>query len=214
VDSLAKIGSSGSKAIERKIERGQELSHIESLDIYELLEHVQKSSFNSISVEDFVPVSVASAIEPFLNIMGFGWYFIRPSPFCGFATCLVNTDKSYLSYPVTRLYDFQKLFEEMKQVLPRLQDGKIGMMNAKKLRKIFQSCEVPNKGPLPDLYAYLTEKSLAEETSKFVQNIQFIVIHNNMDIAAVDMSRRCNCAVVSRSTVAQNGLASYCTGCL
>lgn len=53
-----------------------------------------------------------------------------------FVTCLVNTDKSFYSYPVTRLFDFGKLFQEVKQLLPRLQDGKIGLVNAKRLRKV------------------------------------------------------------------------------
>eukprot|EP01116_Phalansterium_solitarium_P001763 TRINITY_DN11581_c0_g1_i1.p1 TRINITY_DN11581_c0_g1~~TRINITY_DN11581_c0_g1_i1.p1 ORF type:complete len:422 (+),score=103.88 TRINITY_DN11581_c0_g1_i1:59-1324(+) len=79
-----------------------ELSHVESADIYELLQHVQKCSFNSSSVGDFFPLSMAAALEPFLNMMGYGHYFIRPSPFCGFITCLVNSGKSFNSYPVTR----------------------------------------------------------------------------------------------------------------
>ena len=118
-------------------------------------------------VTDFYPLSIAAGMEPFLNIMGYGFYFIRPSPFCGyelcrfsgltrfkfrFATCLLNTEKSFTSYPVTRLFDFGKLFEQLKPLLPRLQDGKIGnnspliffsaqmitsgLVNAKKLKKV------------------------------------------------------------------------------
>lgn len=72
---------------------------------------------------------------------------------------------------------------------------------------------MPNKGPLPDLYEYLMDKSKAETTRNFIQNLQFIVVHNNMDIAAVDMVRRCNCAMGTQSVVS-DGVASYCTGCL
>ncbi len=75
---------------------------------------------------DFLPLSIAPAFEPFLNLMGYGWFYIRPSPFCGFITCLVNTERSFISYPVTRLFDFEKLFNELKPIVPRLQDGKIG----------------------------------------------------------------------------------------
>lgn len=72
----------------------------------------------------------------------------------------------------------------------------------------------PLKGPLPDLYAYLTDKSLADETHKFIQNLQFFVVHNNMDVAAMDMVRRCNCAIGTRSSVSDSHVASYCTGCI
>jgi len=157
-------------------------------------------------------MSIAPAFEPFLNLMGYGWFYIRPSPFCGFITCLVNTDRSFISYPVSRLFDFEKLFNELKGVIPRLQDGKLGLMNAQKIRKAFQTCANTNKGPLPDLYEYLTDKSKAETTSNFIQNLQFVVVHNNMDIAALDMVRRCNCA--SQTTATITNLASYCTGCL
>lgn len=192
-----------------------ELNHAESNDIYELLQHIQRQSFNSLLVDDFYPMSSAAAMEPFLNLMGYGHYFIRPSPFCGYVTCLVNHGKSYMSYPVTRLFDFEKLFLGVKKILPRLQDGKIGLMNAQKLKKIFLSSANPNKGQLPDLYAYLTEKSKAQITRQFIQNLQFVVVHNNMDIAAFDLVRRCNCAVGTKSALhTDQGVASYCTGCV
>jgi hypothetical protein len=81
-------------------------------------------------------MSLAAAMEPFLSVMGYGFYSIRPDPFCGFWTCLVNTEKSFYSYPVTRLFDFGKIFQDMKAILPRLQDGKIGLFNARKLKKV------------------------------------------------------------------------------
>jgi len=86
-------------------------------------------------------------------------------------------------------------------------------MNAKRLKKIFQKCEQPNKGPLPDLYAYLTESSKATETKNFIQHLQFFVVHNNMDIAAFDLVRRCNCAVGTQQPSGKS-IVSYCTGCI
>lgn len=73
---------------------------------------------------------------------------------------------------------------------------------------------MPNKGPLPDLYSYLTDKAKLEETSNFLSNLQFIIVHNNMDIAAVDLVRRCNCLMGTTSSVNPNSIASYCTGCI
>lgn len=202
----------------KEVPTPQDVSNIEpidTVDIYELLETIGKSTGFSISPDDFFPLSMASAMEPFLNLMGYGFFYIRPSPFCGYATCLVNTDKSFYSYPVTRLFDFKKLFADLKPILPRLQDGKIGLLNAKKLHKIFLNSQYPNKGPLPDLYSYLTEKSKAEETRSFIQNLQFFVVHNNMDLASFDSIRRCNCMMGSSSTSTKSGVASYCcSGCI
>lgn len=109
----------------------------ENIDIFELLQHIEKSCFHSITVDDFFPLNLLTAFEPFLNMMGFGWYSMRPSSFCGYITCLVNTERSFISYPVSRLFDFQKFFTLIKPLLPRLQDGKIGLYNANKLRKVF-----------------------------------------------------------------------------
>jgi hypothetical protein len=112
------------------------LNHAESIDILELIQVLQKCSGNSIRVDDFFPMSVASCFEPFLNAMGYGWFYIRPSPFCAFFTCLINTEKSYTSYPMTRLFDFESLFNQMIPMMPRLQDGKIGLWNGRKLKKV------------------------------------------------------------------------------
>jgi hypothetical protein len=81
-------------------------------------------------------MSMLTAMEPFLNMLGYGWFSMRASPFCGFLTCLLNTDRSFISYPMSRLFQFDKLFNDLKTVLPRLQDGKIGLLNATKLKKV------------------------------------------------------------------------------
>ncbi|PRP80922.1 hypothetical protein PROFUN_11363 [Planoprotostelium fungivorum] len=200
--------------IEKKLENGIPLNTIESHDVIELMSHIQKCTYNSLTTEDFHPVSLTSLMEPFLNIMGYGHYFIRPSPYCGYITCLVNTEKLFTSYPVTRLFDFEQIFEEMKPILPRLQDGKVGFYNANKLRKVFMRAQNANKGPLPDLYVYLTDKSKAAETRDFLQNLQFFVVHNNMDISSIDLVRRCNCALATHASGNNEKLIACCTGCL
>jgi len=117
-------------------DKNPKLNHAESIDILELLQILQKCSGNSIRVDDFFPMSLASCFEPFLNAMGYGWFFLRPSPFCAFFSCLINTEKSYSSYPMTRLFDFESLFTQMIPMMPRLQDGKIGLWNGRKLKKV------------------------------------------------------------------------------
>ena len=85
-------------------------------------------------------MSMLTAMEPFLNMLGYGWFSMRASPFCGFITCLLNTDRSFISYPMSRLFQFEKLFNDLKPLLPRLQDGKIGVYNATKLKRVTMKC--------------------------------------------------------------------------
>jgi len=40
---------------------------------------------------DFFPVRIGMVLEPFLRLLNQGNFHIRPSPFCGFATCIVPT---------------------------------------------------------------------------------------------------------------------------
>jgi hypothetical protein len=200
----------------------QESGEVGSVDPYEIFKLVEKDTDGSITSEDFYPMSMASAVEPLLNLMGYGFFFIRPSPFCAFATCLglhalqstlliqtVNTD-SYNSVPVSRLIDAAKFFTEMKAIMPRLQDGKIGLINAQRIKKIFNNAAKP-PFRMPDVLDYLTNKSLASQTSEFIRKLQFIIVHNNMDVAALDMVRRCNCATLS---VSPNASVAPCTGCV
>ena len=69
---------------------------------------------------------------------------------------------------------------------------------------------------MPDVYSYLTDKNKQEELTKFLQNLQFIIVHNNMDVAAFDMARRCNCIMGTYAPANANShnIASYCTGCI
>ena len=51
VDSLGKKLNHSGKFIEKKLESGIELSHVESIDIYELMQHIQTASKNSICID-------------------------------------------------------------------------------------------------------------------------------------------------------------------
>jgi hypothetical protein len=48
---------------------------------------------------------------------------------------------------------------------------------------------------------------------EFVKNMQFFIIHNHMDVAMVDMVRRCQCASLAKTSEGLDYYAS-CTGCI
>jgi hypothetical protein len=70
--------------------------------------------------------------------------------------------------------------------------------------------------PMPDLFTYLSssDPAVQQTVASFTRHLQFVVVHNTMDFASLDMQRRCECAVVGPSPVAKFGVMASCTGCL
>lgn len=65
----------------------------------------------------------------------------------------------------------------------------IGLLTATKIKNAVNSCIV--KGVvLPDLMSYLSDPKKSEKTKETLNNLQILIIHNNMDVAAVDGLRR------------------------
>eukprot|EP00696_Hemimastix_kukwesjijk_P017592 gnl/Hemi2/6275_TR2153_c0_g1_i1.p1 gnl/Hemi2/6275_TR2153_c0_g1~~gnl/Hemi2/6275_TR2153_c0_g1_i1.p1 ORF type:complete len:458 (-),score=70.27 gnl/Hemi2/6275_TR2153_c0_g1_i1:75-1448(-) len=182
-----------------------------SVDPFALLELVERATNGSVSRDDFFPVSVGRIFEPFLEILGWGKFMIRPSPFCGFATMLVNTADLH-SVPVGRLLELNKFYFEMSRFLAETK-GKIGWTHASRLNKIVERCTIPD-APVPPLLPYLSESSKAAALNSFLDNLQFIMIHNNMDVASLDYTRRCQCASITHSKATPSGIAATCTGCM
>jgi hypothetical protein len=189
------------------------LPYHENADIFTLLRHIQAESGGSLSTDDFFPAALGEALEPFLRLIGYGWFYIRPSPMCAFGTVLVNTEKTFDSTPLSRILDVNRLQAQLRPILPRLADGKVGLMNAKRLQRAFQSSILPpRRGDVPkDLGSYVYDPKKAPITREFIQNLQFFIVHNNMDVAALDFERRCECASASATG---DGLVAYCTGCI
>jgi len=69
---------------------------------------------------------------------------------------------------------------------------------------------------MPDVMSYFTDEGKMAETQQFMHRLQFLLVHNNMDVAALDVSRRCHCAVATSAPSAPNvsRLAASCTGCI
>ncbi|GAM29321.1 hypothetical protein SAMD00019534_124970 [Acytostelium subglobosum LB1] len=177
-------------------------------DPYELIQEIERATDKSISSDDFFPVNVGSALEPMLNLMGYGMFSIRPSPFCGFATLLINTDTIH-SRPINKLFNIGKFYRDLQPLLPSLEE-KIGFFNGLRLKSIIKSCHWDNV-PIPNIFDYFTDRAKADITKRVIDQTQILIIHNNMDIAALDLRRRCNCAV---STKTKDGFVSSCTGCI
>ena len=156
-------------------------------------------------------------LEPFISMLGMGNFSIRPSPFCAFGTLLVNSAK-LSSYPVTRIFDMDRMFEEMMPIAKNTQgnSGKIGYFDGFKIPRIVKSCIRKESAHLlpPDLFSYVTDKSKTDITRKTIANAQFFIVHNNMDVACVDAIRRQRSAVCCYSASSPSGIAATSTICI
>eukprot|EP00299_Pterocystis_sp_00344_P009477 c4003_g1_i1.p1 GENE.c4003_g1_i1~~c4003_g1_i1.p1 ORF type:complete len:489 (+),score=109.96 c4003_g1_i1:48-1469(+) len=156
--------------------------------------------------DDFFPMSVCQLLEPFLQLLGFGNVTIRPSPFCGFVSCLLSVDGA--SVPVSRYVDVDSLYQKM---LTQLDAGQ-GWLQSLNLARILRSCLKPGVTP-PEFLSLLNREGQMKLREKS-DHVQFLVFHNLMDIAAFDMSRRCNCGIVVKSNMTQSGFSAQCTNCM
>lgn len=180
-----------------------------ALDPFELLVHLKEISGNEIDEEDFCPMSMASVLEPFLEVVGIGKFSVRPSGSCGLGACFFTVDGSIQSASASKYIDFYKFYEQMKPLLPIIKEKGIGFFTARSIKKALKAA-ARHKDALPDLVGYLADSSKANIVNEFVDKLQFLVIHNYMDISALDLSRRCDCTVLS---LEENHLVASCSGC-
>lgn len=74
-----------------------------------------------------------------------------------------------------------------------------------------RSCLRPTVAGIDDVWPYLTDAARGGETRRFIDELQFVVVHNHMDVGAVDLARRCQCAAVAAD---RRGYVASCTGCI
>jgi hypothetical protein len=188
----------------------ENLISLDTLDPYELLQTIEVATNKTITVQDFVPVSAGRVLEPFIGAVGYGKFAIRPSPFCGFAVFLMNFE-DVQSTPINRFINFKRFYIQMTPLLKELESQNLvtNLLNAQKVKKIIKRCTLESM-ELPDIVAYLTDTSKAGVTNKFIHSTQFLIVHNMMDIAALDIRRRCMCTQATSYASAPNnsGLAA------
>jgi len=176
-----------------------------------VLQAIESATGGTISPSDFFPVCVGAMLEPFLPLLGYGRYQIRPSPFCGFATCLVTTKKRF-STPVSRLLDIDRLRAEIQPLLPDLVKDEIGIFTLGRLKTVIDACKRPGV-KIPSLIPFIFDRTKRQETQQFLDEAQFIVLHNYMDLGSLDLARRCACSSLAPSALDGAQLAASCNGC-
>jgi uncharacterized radical SAM superfamily Fe-S cluster-containing enzyme len=186
----------------------------QAIDPAEVITKLVNESSGRLEANDFVPMSIARVFEPLLASFSSGNAFrIRPSPFCAFGACLVNTS-TMNGVPATRLIDLSKFYHAMKPLISDFAaTGAFAQLALlKRLKSVVESCKL--NAQVPDLTTYMTDASKREDVNTFLAGLQFIIVHNTMDFASIDLTRRCQCPILASSSVASNGLVASCTGCI
>lgn len=188
-----------------------------SLD--ELLGAIAKGSDAAITADSVVPVRAGMLLEPFLQVLGKGRFQIRPSPFCGFAACMVNlgeqgTQQGVRSIPLSRAFDLDTLFRLLLPVARKLREanGSISYRIYSELRAALKkSANKQVTRQVGDITKLMWSDSKAAR--QFARDLQFVIVHNHMDFAAIDLARRCQCAVLAPPGAAKQ-LTASCTRCI
>ena len=77
----------------------------------------------------------------------------------------------------------------------------------------FENCARPG-ATVVDVVEYMTNSRYADTARTFIRNLQFLIVHNNMDVAGMDLVRRCNCASDTPSPLAADSVSASCSGCI
>jgi uncharacterized radical SAM superfamily Fe-S cluster-containing enzyme len=175
---------------------------------------VPLSLAGTLAARDFFPASVMSVVSPLLRLSGLGEFSLRPHPLCGLVALLVPAGERLV--PISRHLDVAAFFAGMLPLLPQLKaEATIGWNVARKLRAVFQESLVRDEhNPLPQVLSLLANPEKTKEAQALLEKAVLVMIHNNMDLMAVDLLRRCECASVSTTPLTRNGLSAQCVGCL
>lgn len=158
-------------------------------DVSELIRSFEAAT--GLTESDFVSLATGVLLEPFLETLGHGTYCVRPSPFAGVATCLINTSSLH-SVPVPRILDLEKLFARLAPVFVNGAQG-FGIRQYAEVGLAVQD-SVRDGYRLPDLISKIAEQGnsgKAGKVSQIMQNMQFILVQPPTDLFCVDLVSQC-----------------------
>ena len=195
---------------------------LHSTDPYPLLQSIEAASHGRIHPSDFIPLRVFTLLSPVLALFGFRQFGLTASPFCLQATVLVNTP-TLRSIPLSHLVDLHRLYHSLLPLASSISAASstsstrpsLSLSDLKRVQRALKEC-MTARLDVPDLLSYVSGRQ--DETSArlraVLRSMQVVVLHNKMDVASVDMQRRCECVIVEPSPLQQGGYVAQCTGCI
>ena len=202
----------------------------QSTDPCPLLELLESASHSRIHPSDFIPLRAFSLLSPALSMFGFRQFTLAASPFCLMATVLVNTP-TLRHIPLSHLVDLHRLYHSLLPLASSLAASSaaaastastasaprpsMSLSQLKRVQRALKECMLARLD-VPDLLSYVSGRQ-EEATGRLravLRSVQVVVLHNKMDLASVDMQRRCDCLLVQPDPVQQTGYVAQCTGCI
>ena len=200
--------------------------NLHSTDPYPLLRLLESASHGRLHPIDFIPLRAFTLLSPVLTMFGFRQFGLTASPFCLMATVLINTP-TLRSIPLSHLVDLHRLYHSLLPLSSSLAASSASasstpsarpsasLSQLKRVQRALKEC-MTARLDVPDLLSYVSGRH--EEASSrlraVLRSMQLVVVHNKMDVASVDMQRRCECIVVQPSPLQQSGYVAQCTGCI
>lgn len=174
----------------------------------EVLTRLQHDSSGLLSNHDFYPVCVGRPLEGLIRLLGYGSIHLRPHPWCLFTAVLVYVNDSPVS--MHDLIDIKLFYTLMSKYTGKSSSSDIkSWWVAHKTQKVLKKCVRPQYSAyIPELIRVLSQPLDLES-----QSVQFVTIHNQMDLGCFDSSRRSKCFNLTASLGDPNSLASSCTPC-
>jgi hypothetical protein len=184
------------------------------VDLMRIFQEITKASQGKLQAKDFFPLSYIELVEPLLLKYGYGKFKIRASPFCALMSVIVNHQPANLNFvPLSHLVNIDGFFKDANRILEQKdpEDSAISLWQAHQIQNTLEK-NMLKKQFTPSLSSFFTSRE--SEMERWTRSLQFVIIHNNMDLASFDLNRRCQCCDVKSSILDPNRSSSVCTGCI
>mmetsp|Transcript_22132 Transcript_22132/g.35599 ORF Transcript_22132/g.35599 Transcript_22132/m.35599 type:complete len:305 (+) Transcript_22132:280-1194(+) len=205
-----------------------------------ILDAIHRATGGSISSTDFMPLgAVFSILQPFLSKYKHFMADFNISPFLTWAigTCLVPAasasspaaassnafpNKKKEVIPISQIFNLNKTAKDLAELAQKVKSNDFDeIKTAKQIYSVLKSNVLPraerSAKKVLNLFDTSIMKILANKgsragTDEFVQNMQYIIVHNCMDFASIDAVKRCNCPVLTPKSTGR-GYAAASTRC-
>ena len=136
-----------------------------------------------------------------------------------------SSDYQSRSVPLTRFFDLDVLHSELSPIFAKMEKKKSLLSGSSllALRKVHQAMYKSKRVEATGVSVPAIIKILLSMDSKsrhakdsFFQKLQVVIVHNTMDLAAMDITRRKGCVALRSAAVAKTsgGFAASCAGCV
>lgn len=200
-------------------------SNFPSTDVFDLYRLIDQTTKSRIKPRDFIPFKSVNLITQLIDrLIGLPSFSINSSPHCLTLCPIINTS-TLKGVPLNHLFDLHQLVGLLDPIVQNILTGEQsinqsinGMRTVSSIEACIQRCLIGNID-VPPIFSYLQSNDPIKQSKlkSFGRGLQFFMVHNQMDIASVDLMRRCDCDVVQPAPIGQTEERPHvamCTRCV